>query len=364
MRVFLIEPYYTGSHKAWADGWKASSRHDVHLLTMEGRFWKWRMHGGPVTLAHQALEIAAQAGRPDVIVASSMLDLATFLGLAGSQLGSPPSLLYMHENQLTYPLSPRTRGEDLSYGFVNWRSMVAADRILFNSRYHEDAFFGAVGPFLKNFPDYRQLHLIDRVRDKTAVIGVGIPIRTPGQTPSLPPLVLWNQRWEYDKDPIGMFEMLYAVDDQGMNFRLALTGENFRQTPTEFEVAKQHFGDRIIQFGYADAHRYDRLVSEADIVVSTANHEFFGVGVAEATAARAFPVLPRRLSYPELLPEQIHPACLYETADQAVALLAAALTNPQHRSTITDIAGPSLERFAWPIIGEAYDEVVDHLAGT
>jgi glycosyltransferase involved in cell wall biosynthesis len=241
--------------------------------------------------------------------------------------------------------------------------MVAADQILFNSHYHQDAFFDAVGPFLKNFPDYRQLHLVDRVRDKTAVIGVGIPIRPRGQTPSLPPLVLWNQRWEYDKDPIGMFEMLYAVDEQGMDFRLALTGENFRQTPTEFEVARQHFGDRIIQFGYAEAHQYDAIVAAADIVVSTANHEFFGVGVAEGIAARAFPVLPRRLSYPEMLPDQVHPTCLYDTPGQAIELLTTALTDPQLRSTVTDIAGPSLERFAWPIIGEAYDEVIDGLAG-
>jgi len=363
VRVFLIEPYYTGSHQSWADGWKGISRHEVHLLTMEGRFWKWRMYGGPVTLAHEAVDLAARIGPPDVVVASSMLDLATFLGLAGPQLGNPPTLLYMHENQLTYPLSPRTRGEDLSYGFVNWRSMVAADQILFNSHYHQDAFFDAVGPFLKNFPDYRQLHLVDRVRDKTAVIGVGIPIRPRCQTPSLPPLVLWNQRWEYDKDPIGMFEMLYAVDEQGMDFRLALTGENFRQTPTEFEVARQHFGNRIIQFGYAEAHQYDGIVAAADIVVSTANHEFFGVGVAEAIAARAFPVLPRRLSYPEMLPDQVHPTCLYDTPGRAIELLTTALTDPQLRSTITDIAGPSLERFAWPIIGEAYDEVIDGLAG-
>ena len=104
MRVFLIEPYYAGSHRAWADGWHSVSGHEVHLLTMEGRFWKWRMHGGPVTLAHEAIELADRVGYPDTIVAASMLDLATFLGLAGRHLGNPTTLLYMHENQLTYPL--------------------------------------------------------------------------------------------------------------------------------------------------------------------------------------------------------------------------------------------------------------------
>ncbi|MBT8214185.1 MAG: DUF3524 domain-containing protein, partial [Acidimicrobiia bacterium] len=45
MRVLLVEPYYAGSHRAWADGYVASSRHDVSLLTHDARFWKWRMHG-------------------------------------------------------------------------------------------------------------------------------------------------------------------------------------------------------------------------------------------------------------------------------------------------------------------------------
>ena len=105
MRVFLIEPYYAGSHQAWADGWQAASRHDIHVLPMDGRFWKWRMHGGPVTLAERARTLVETIGVPDVIVASSMLDLPTFLGLAGKHLGNPRTLLYTHENQLTYPLS-------------------------------------------------------------------------------------------------------------------------------------------------------------------------------------------------------------------------------------------------------------------
>lgn len=358
MRIFLIEPYYTGSHQAWADGWQGISRHEIDLLTMEGRFWKWRMHGGPVTLAHRAIDLASRIGRPEAVVASSMLDLATFLGLAGQQLGNPPSLLYMHENQLTYPLSPRTRGEDLSYGFVNWRSMLAADEIVFNSHYHRDAFFEAVTPFLKNFPDYRQTDLVDQILDKTSVIGVGIPIRRALDSDQESPLVLWNQRWEYDKNPVEMFEILYRLADQGVAFRLAVTGENFRQVPTEFAEAEERLRDHIIQFGFAEQDHYDELVAAADIVLSSAEHEFFGVSVAEAVAAGAFPVLPNRLSYPELIPSQAHDATLYETPEQAVDLLAKALTDTNHRKEVTRITRPAMERFSWDVIGPRYDELV------
>ena len=361
MRIFLTEPYYTGSHQAWADGWQEVSQHEIHLLTMEGRFWKWRMHGGPVTLAHQAIDLASKVGLPDAIVASSMLDLATFLGLAGPQLGNPPSLLYMHENQLTYPLSPRTRGEDLSYGFVNWRSMLAADQVVFNSHYHRDVFFEAVTPFLKNFPDYRQTDLVEQVRDKTSVIGVGIPIRPARESKQEAPLVLWNQRWEYDKNPVEMFEILYRLADQGVAFRLAVTGENFRQVPTEFAEAEVRLGSHIVQFGFAEQDRYDELVAGADVVLSSAQHEFFGVSVAEAVAAGAFPILPNRLSYPELIPSQAHAATLYEEPEQAVELLAKALTDAGHRRDVTGITRPAMDQFSWAVIGPRYDKLVASL---
>ena len=34
MRVWLISPYHTGSHQAWAEGYARHSRHQVTLLTM------------------------------------------------------------------------------------------------------------------------------------------------------------------------------------------------------------------------------------------------------------------------------------------------------------------------------------------
>ena len=87
--VFLVEPYNSGSHQAWAEGYQSHSSHDVHLLTLPGRFWKWRMFGGTLTLAKEAAETASQIGPPDVVLASDMLDLPSFLGHAGAALGEP-----------------------------------------------------------------------------------------------------------------------------------------------------------------------------------------------------------------------------------------------------------------------------------
>ena len=53
MRVWLISPYHTGSHRAWAEGYARHSRHQVTLLTMTGQLWKWRMLGAAVEMAAQ-----------------------------------------------------------------------------------------------------------------------------------------------------------------------------------------------------------------------------------------------------------------------------------------------------------------------
>ncbi len=102
MHILLVSPYHGGSHRAWAVGYQKHSAHDVTLLTLPARFWKWRMHGGAVTLGRRWLE--SSAGTPDLILATDLLDLTTFLALTRQKTATVPVALYMHENQLTYPL--------------------------------------------------------------------------------------------------------------------------------------------------------------------------------------------------------------------------------------------------------------------
>lgn len=106
MQILIIEPYFTGSHKAWAEGYQNYSAHDVKILSLGGQFWKWRMHGGAITLANQFLE---QGLNPDLILATDMLDVTTFLALTRAKTSPKPVAIYFHENQLCYPWSPEDR---------------------------------------------------------------------------------------------------------------------------------------------------------------------------------------------------------------------------------------------------------------
>ena len=367
MRICLLEPYDTGSHKAWLRGYARNSRHVVLPLTLDGRFWKWRMHGGAVTLARQYRAAEVEA---DVILATDMLDLTTFLALTRDLTHATPVALYMHENQLTYPLRP---GEklDLHYGFINYASMLCADHVFFNSSYHLESWFEALPRLLKHFPDYNELPTVAALQERSSVLPLGLDLGTLGAAQSAerdegPPLILWNHRWEYDKNPETLFRALYALADEGVAFRVALLGEHFARVPPAFGEAKERLGARIVQFGYVDSYaEYVRWLWRADVVVSTAIHEFFGAAIVEAMYCGCWPVLPHRLTYPQFIPPALADRCLYADEAGLVALL---------RETIQRVAAGALPhddlaelrrraaQFDWSCIARTYDDELEAVA--
>jgi glycosyltransferase involved in cell wall biosynthesis len=360
-KVIVCEPYFTGSHRAWAEGLAAHSRHDVRLVTHTGGFWKWRMQGAALTLADDIRRLAADWGQPDVLLASDMVHLPALLGLARDVLADTAVVVYFHENQLTYPM-PDGATADETYAMTNWLSMAAADRVVFNSEHHRADVLAALPRLLRRFPDHRHTALLDDVARRMVVLPVGVDVdRFAGERERADterPVVLWNHRWEYDKDPAAFFAALEAVAGEGVDFGLIVAGEGFQTIPPEFEAARRTFADRIVWFGTASADEYPGLLRQADVVVSTAHHEFFGVAVVEAIAAGALPVLPNRLSYPELVPD---PAGTYLYADQhdLVDRLRWALTDHDGRRAAAAIARKHVEQFAWRHVAPRYDDLCD-----
>ncbi len=367
MKILIISPYHGGSHQAWAEGYQKHSRHEVSLLTLPDRFWKWRMHGSAVTLARRFL---ADGSSPDLILATDMLDISTFLALTRPQTAHIPVVYYMHENQLTYPLPSdgrtgpmrRQLGErDYHYAFINYASMLAADAVLFNSQFHFDSWFTAVPNFLKHFPEYNELNSVAKIQRKSSVLPVGVDyVRLEVKDWRLdnleqPPLILWNQRWEYDKNPEAFFKALYQIAREGYEFRLALCGQQFGKRPLVFDEAVENLNRQIIHVGQAAFKTYRRLLWEADLTISTANHEFFGISILEAVHCRTFPILPHRLSYPELIPESFHLSCLYQNEGGLLQRLKWALDNIEEARRLAQSCATAVAHFDWTQLAPQYD---------
>ena len=126
-----------------------------------------------------------------------------------------PAVLYFHENQLTYPIR-EDKERDYTYAYINYLSALAGDRVVFNSQFHHDQFFAALPTLLRRFPDYTHLGTLRDLRAKSSVLHLGLDLKGHDQyTPAAeaeraqdggPPIVLWNQRWEYDKNPEAFFQ--------------------------------------------------------------------------------------------------------------------------------------------------------------
>ncbi len=336
-KVLLVEPWLTGSHRAWAEGFQRSSRHTVEVLGRVPTGWR-------ATFEKSARELAAMAGAaPDLVITSSMMDTSEFLAMAGFE--DIPTLLYLHENQLTYD---RSR-PDLAHGAVNWRSVQAADRVAFNSRFHLDDFFTALPALGVQERDRTEA----RTRSLVLPVGIDPPVTRPSPDGGSP-VVLWNHRWERDKDPQAFVETLLSMAD--VPFRLILAGEGARIDHYGAQLAAS-FGDRVLHAGFAPTGLYGELLGRADIVVSTAQQEFFGVAIAEAMAAGAVPLVPNRLAYPELLGPDLA-ACLYEPgtlAERLRSMVSGELET--YRSSAQKAGG----RFAWERVVALYDELIDEM---
>jgi len=357
MRILLIEPYYGGSHKTWADELQRFSRHSIDLLTLPAQFWKWRMQGGAITLARQYQQIEQ---KPDLLLMTDMVNVATFRALTRTEV---PIALYFHENQLSYPQNARQH-HGWQYGFVNTISALAADTVLFSSQYHHDVFFEYLPRLLKHFGDYNELESIPAIRKKASVLPLAVDLRRfdahrIDKAPGTPPLIVWNHRWEPDKNPALFFAALDKLMAADFDFRVAIVGENPRQRFADFDAIRQRLGDRVTHYGYVDSFTdYARLLWSADYVVSAAQQEFFGIAVAEAIYCGCVPILPHRLNYPYLVPADHHSICLYP-GDKLSALLQNHLRGkfqPDFDTLRTRIA-----RHDWTALIDHYDDTFANL---
>ncbi len=362
MRILIVEPYFTGSHAAWARGYQRHSRHDVDILSLAGSSWKWRMHGGAVTLARRFIQSMA---KPDLILATDMLDVTTFQSLTRDVTAQTPFATYFHENQLTYPWSPTDRDlvhkRDKHYGFINYATALASNAVLFNSAYHRDSFLDELVRFLKHFPDHNELGSIETIREHSSVLPLGLDLRRfDGVEPAdcaAPPIVLWNHRWEYDKNPGEFFDVLSALADRGVEFRVAVLGENFSRRPEVFDLARTRLGERVVQFGYADSFAaYASWLHAATVLPVTSNQDFFGASIVEAVYCGCRPLLPRRLAYPEIVPVEFHEDVFYNDDTDLVGRLEAILRAP---APAPPGLGVSMAAYDWTTLAATYDDTLD-----
>ncbi|MBN2848455.1 MAG: DUF3524 domain-containing protein [Coriobacteriia bacterium] len=387
LRVLALEPYYGGSHRAVLDGLierLTPLGFSFDLLTLPARKWKWRMRGAAITMAEGARALAhawreahpdgetptvgerpgSAPARPrarqawDLIYASTFINLAEFVALAGDAVAGIPRIVYFHENQLLYP-NRHTAEWDYQFALTNITSALAADRCLFNTRYNLEGFVAEIPGFLREFPDHRPAGVAERIAERSEVLPPPFdpapfdavhPVRGPR------PRVVWPHRWEHDKDPEAFFAAVCALAAEGLDFEVAVAGQSFRETEAMVAEAAAGLCDRLMHLGEPESRdAYARLLASSDIAVSTAKNEFFGLAMIEACYAGCAPLVPDSLAYPELYPAEAR----FRSHEELVARLRSALLERPAPGSARALA----ERYTFQALVPRYAEVFERVAG-
>jgi len=301
VRVLLLSAYDAASHRFWHQQLRGGlADWDWQLLDLPPRHFAWRVRGNPLQWALQERDLLA---RPwDLVLATSMVDLATLRGLVPA-LAHVPAILYFHENQFCYPEGRAAHGL-LEAQMVSLYSALAADRLLFNSAYNRDTFLAGVSALLRRLPDAVPAGIPARLASAAEVLPVPVDTRPRSpigaETDRLQ--LVWNHRWEHDKGPGELLAIVEALLGFDAGFTVHVIGQQFREQPPEFSRLRELLekSGSLGRWGYVDDREaYLCLLASCDVVLSTAQHDFQGLSVLEACAQGCTPLVPDRLVYPE-----------------------------------------------------------------
>lgn len=359
-RLLLVEPYLTDSHLALARGLMDHVPARWSLVSLPGRFFRWRLRGAASLLALEAAELLAQPW--DGLVCSSMLNLAELRGLVPN-LATTPCLAYFHENQLDYPAPGRAdeqqKRRDLFLAFTNLTTAQCAELVLFNSSFHRGQFMSAARRLLQRLPDAQPRGLVSRIKLRSRVLPVPLAVPDPAlverRERSGPLRIVWNHRWEHDKGPEDFFAALARLARQGADFQVAVLGRRFARWPRVFDRAAQDLGERLVQLGWVeDRAQYWEWLAWGDVVVSTAVQEYQGLAVAEAVWAGCRPLVPNAVVYPELYPGR----CRYR-AGALVEALAELAADP--RAAREENWRGLVEGLTWQALGDTWRQAIEEM---
>ncbi len=352
--ILLLEPYYGGSHKAFLTGLQHYVDWHFTLLSLPARKWKMRMQLAAPWFAEQIFSLIAEGICFDAILTSTFIDVAVLRSLLAGRGIRLPLAVYFHENQFNYPGQVPDPAA-FQFSSINFTSALCADRLAFNSHYNLESFLAGIRGYLKKASDMELSYLVERIRSKSVVLYPGVDFRLiDAQTKQKKknsdiPVIVWNHRWEHDKDPETFFQALFELAGE-YDFRIIVLGQQFRCQPEIFRKAETELADRLDHFGFVDSRKeYARLLGRGDIIVSTARHEFFGMAVLEGVRAGCRPLVPDRLSYRELFaPKFRYPEHGFKRHLQQ-------LLSRNRDALLSRAEGVRMtESYSWPVLAEKY----------
>jgi glycosyltransferase involved in cell wall biosynthesis len=321
---------------------------------MKPRHWRWRMQGAHFELAPRINALLKQYDL-EFIWISSIVDICALKGLLCARV---PFVTFFHEHQMSYPLkkgqsrSAQELLRDEVLPGLHASQLLSSDLCLFSSDYNRDSFFLGLQRFFNSRPEKLSTGL-NNIKEshfqRTRVCPLPLlgPFKEAVDFQSRPRRLLWNHRWEFDKDPDTFIELVIELKDKGHDFELELLGQEKRGI---FDSLKEDAALRISSFGGpVDRNDYLERLSFCRVLPVTSRHDIFGLSVREAILSGVIPLLPDRMVYPECIPEHLHKLLIYKDKTDLIGkcdvLLEQGLREDQFESLILHNQKYDLERF-------------------
>ncbi|EAT12729.1 DUF3524 domain-containing protein [Bermanella marisrubri] len=353
MKVLLLSAYDTDSHKSWCQGlMQHLPEFEWHYSCLPGRYFSWRIRGNPLSWMTGKDQSLFQQ-RFDLIIATSMVDVATLRGLT-PELAGTPWLVYFHENQFAYPKSQQQHGS-IEPQMVNLYSALAADHVLFNSQFNRRTMLDGITQLMAKMPDLAPRNLAQRIESKSQILPVPINLKPAkawvNHSNENKLKLIWNHRWEYDKGPDSLLNIVRAIEEKRLPIEVNIAGKRFQRAPDAFDKLSDLSCVKRIGT-YESVEDYLQALLESDIVLSTASHEFQGLAMLEGAAMNCVPLAPNDLAYPEWIPQ----SCLYQTEQDAICLLEKWCQQGLPET-------PDVHHYTWQYMAPKYQSLLVSLSG-
>ncbi|MBC8105317.1 MAG: DUF3524 domain-containing protein [Anaerolineae bacterium] len=295
--ILALEPFYGGARRVMLESIIKCSRHRWTLLKLPPRRIERRL----IAAAHWFAEQLSRhwAGRCDLLFTSEAMNLADLHRLVPA-LTKQPAIVYFHGNQLPDPNSNSQSGLDL----VNLNTAVAATEIWFNSMFHLRSFLAKATALVKRHPELSAQNPMPEIAGKAQLMSPPVDLRhlheimQTSQAKREKRTVFVETR-DADRDLLN--RALSTLMRRGEHFKLITIG-NLDGINDELPRETLSENDDTAQL-----HAMLRCGVFMSTKVAAPNDHH----AVRALAAGCFPMMPNTGVYRELLPEMLHPACLY-----------------------------------------------------
>ena len=101
---------------------------------------------------------------------------------------------------------------------------------------------------------------------------------------------------------------------------------------------------------------------KADVLPITSYQDFFGISIVESVYCNTIPLLPNRLSYPEIFDKNLNEELFYNSENEFYSKLLNVMLNFNHFKKDIPKYKKLISRFDWSIMKDKYDNLFNKIS--